>query len=66
MCMSITNHKPSDEWLCADYRKADIRAERLLTSPLHHDNRCPIHGERWDGEREGFGACGVHGCTDCT
>lgn len=34
----------SDEEKCAQFRKLDGKFNTSENSPLHHDNRCPIHG----------------------
>lgn len=36
----------TDEEWCGYYREADRIYKETNLSPLHHDNRCPLHGWR--------------------
>lgn len=33
----------TDEQQCSEFKRLDIKFATISRSPLHHDNRCPIH-----------------------
>jgi hypothetical protein len=38
-------HKATPEQICAEWHRLDAAFSTDKHSPLHHDNRCAIHGD---------------------